>query len=489
MSIFENNLLRVTNDFKSNVSTFKSNVSKVIIPKTNKQDNNDTDTLYPLIDVDTCSYFINNYPTLNAIIRVLSVDMVYNEFNFSKGNDSSYTNEKLENFWKRNKGETKKMAEEWLGYGFGCSEIHYEGNEPHRLIQMPVSTVTIKQVYFNTSPDPYHFVHYVNGKKDLLFRINREDYTGIPQEWMDENVAGDCIWLGGGTTSLWYDYPIWHSAYLDLSTAIKKMELDYHTITNGNIPKAALFLTTPPDNHQAGQMSTYDSLKEQFESAAGGVAIGYFETPMDTDVLKTQYVKIQDDNYDYLNNLIEKTDNKLLELYRVPKARLMIDDTKESMNSNKTQTLYEIYTLDLESYQYPLEEEINTFTEQNWESNVYCEIKTPIFVDTKQIQVQTAIELYDVGIITLKDALQRVTKLYPDQDWTDIDWNDFALNQRFYHGMLFSTPGVDTGMRNVIDANMRGLEPHEGLYDADDSQGKEGGGKTEEKSSLNLFGR
>ena len=126
------------------------------------------------------------------------------------------------------------------------------------------------------------------------------------------------------------------------------------------------------------------------------------------------------------------------------------------MNSNKTKTLYEIYTLDLETYQYPFEIEIDNFNNCFFNVDTTCDIKTPIFADTKETKVNTIIQLFSVGIITLKQAISMATALYPEVDWTDIDINDPELAQRFYHGMLFSTPGVSTGMDGLLHENMRG---------------------------------
>ena len=474
--------LVLSSNIKSYTDKVKNAFDRVTRPFTSKKDSKISGRIYPLFDIGKCKYVINKYPTLQAVIRVLAVDVVYNEYNFRKVDDSGYLNEELTQFWNENKSELKKAVEDNLGYGYGAMEITYDMDTlmPRKLQQIPAETVTIVKKRIRNKD--YHYAYYENETDRILFRITREKYDDISIE--EDKSAGYVIWLGGGNESRWYDKPIWTSAYLDILTAIRKKELDYYTISNDNIPKSVLFIEGPPDNPQNGEDSVYESLRKQFRKSGGGVAISYLETPLDADILKTEYVKIQDDNYDYLNNLIDRTDNVLLELYRVPKIRLMIDNSKESLNSNKSQTLYEIYTLDLESYQYPIEEEIDIFTHMYWEENVYSEIKTPIFVDNKQIQVKTIADLYDIGIFTLKDALLRIKALYPDHDWSEIDWDSIEINQRFYHGMLFSTPGIDTGMRNVIGANMRGMYQNEDVYDEDDNEGQSG----QQQSAVNFYG-
>ena len=62
--------------------------------------------------------------------------------------------------------------------------------------------------------------------------------------------------------------------------------------------------------------------------------------------------------------------------YNIPLARLMINTEKESMNSNKTQSIWEIYTLDLKTEQSKIKEFIKEIQrvgleEQDAEQNVF----------------------------------------------------------------------------------------------------------------------
>lgn len=462
--------INLTNSVGSSVNyNIMKSIEGSLTPATHKKDSKMANRLYPLVKPCDCKYVIRNYPTLAAIIRVLSVDVIFNEFNFTHKDDPEFSHEQMQNFWKRNKSELMKVEEQHLGYGFGAAEILFDketGKIPTKLHQIPSETLTIEQVSYNGRR--YHFARYEYESTQKRFKIIHEDYEDFPAML---EVHGWVLWLGGGSDSEWYDLPIWSSAYHDIMTSIKKKELDHNTINNGNLPRAILLIKAPPDNSHPDEESPYESLKRQMRDSAGGVAISYLETPVNTMELKTEYVKVQDDNYEYLNQLVSATDNILLTLYHVPKIRLMIDDMKESQNSNKSHTLYEIYTLDLESYQVPIEEKIDYFNSLFWDLDINCSIKTPIFVDTKQIQVETIVNLFDVGILTLKDALLRIKALYPEHNWTNIDWENPELNQRFYHGMLFTVPGLDVGLGGLINANARGKVGYEGLYDSEsDSQ-------------------
>ena len=78
-------------------------------------------------------------------------------------------------------------------------------------------------------------------------------------------------------------------------------------------------------------------------------------TTLNPDIpIGVDYIQISESNYDYLEKLAEKSDIKILANFKIPKARLLIDDTTESINSNKTNTLYKIiiffFTLKQKNY-------------------------------------------------------------------------------------------------------------------------------------------
>lgn len=453
--LFNKKIDPITHKISSSMDAVKKSLDRTLRPQSYKTDKKEAGYLYPLINIRDCKRVVDNYPILNAVVRVLAFDITLNEFNFYIQDDPFNNFGNVDKFWVDNKAELSKAVEQYLGFGFGACEILMDketGTMPTKLLQIPSETLLIKTKTFNNKQ--YHYAYYERGTDKKLFRITREDYDDISV--FDDKSVGWVMWFGGGTQSNWYTKPFWTSCYLDIMTAIKKKELDYAVMRDGNIPKAALFIKAPPSNSHDDEMGMYEALQQQFKSSGGGVAISYLETPMNDTTLTTEYVNLQADNYDYLNDLIDRTDTIILNCYRVPKIRLMIDDSKESLNSNKSNSLYEIYTLDLETYQYPIEYEISLFNELFFNITSTCDIKTPVFADNKETQVNTIVSLFSVGIISLKQAISMVAALYPEEDWSDVDFNDPLMYQRFYHGMLFVTPGVQTGMDGLQMDNLRG---------------------------------
>ena len=122
--------------------------------------------------------------------------------------------------------------------------------------------------------------------------------------------------------------------------------------------------------------------------------------------LEVQYVPISEQNYSYLSELADRCDDDILACFSIPKVRLMIDDVTESMNSNKSNTIYEIYTKSLENEQLPFEIEINKFNKKYFEYAGTVNIETPIFSDKKDVEINTILTLFNNGLITLGEAIK-----------------------------------------------------------------------------------
>ena len=108
---------------------------------------------------------------------------------------------------------------------------------------------------------------------------------------------------------------------------------------------------------------------------------------------------------------------------------------KESMNSNKSDVIYEVYTKSLENEQMPFEIQINKFNKKYFKFDALCSIETPIFSDKKETEVKTILMLFDKGILTLGETIKGVSKLYPHLNLEYEDANPM-YNERYYNGNL-----------------------------------------------------
>ena len=113
----------------------------------------------------------------------------------------------------------------------------------------------------------------------------------------------------------------------------------------------------------------------------------------------------------------------------------MIDDVTESMNSNKSNTIYEIYTKSLENEQLPFEIEINKFNKKYFDYEGIVDIETPIFSDKKDVEINTILTLFNNGLITLGEAIKAVSVYYPALQLEYSDSNPI-YDERFYNGRI-----------------------------------------------------
>ena len=121
----------------------------------------------------------------------------------------------------------------------------------------------------------------------------------------------------------------------------------------------------------------------------------------------------------------------------------MIDDQTESMNSQKSNTIYEIYTKALTNEQMPFEVEINKFNKKYFKYAGIVDIETPIFSDKKEIEVASILQLWNNGILTLGETIKAISVLYPHLE-LEYDENNPLYADRYYNGNLLGIePNTD----------------------------------------------
>ena len=134
----------------------------------------------------------------------------------------------------------------------------------------------------------------------------------------------------------------------------------------------------------------------------------------------------------------------ILEVYGVPKIRLMIDDITESMNSNKSDTLYEIYNKSIESEQFIFKEVINNFNHDELGVQYDCVMDTPEFNDKTNVKITSVVSLFEEGLLTLGQAVEYLSRLLPDVNFDMIMDSDEQKLSRYYKGSLLGSTDAMT---------------------------------------------
>ena len=420
----------------------KRQIQSELSPVTTKQ----TDNAYelridPFIPVRIAESLILQNNRLDKSIRILSQDVILNEFSYLVEEDDIEAEELVRDFWKNNINELYKQLQEFYSYGFGVSEIIFDKKTgyPKKLYQIPAKSVFINEERTvdedGNKVSSYYAIQRVTGKQDVKMRLSRYNYTE------DDDELPVCFWLGGGKTSEFYEIPYWLPAFNSISAKVSLDELNAKKINEGNLLSGILTVIRPP--RPKNEDSVEDTLEQQMSDAGTGIMTLELKS-FNADIpFNVQYIPISEQNYSYLSELAEKCDDDVLSCFSIPKIRLMNNSEKESMNSNKSDTIYEIYTKSLENEQMPFEIQIDKFNKKYFDYNGIVNIETPIFSDKRETEVATILQLFNNAILTLGETIKAISEYYP-QLKLEYDENNPLYADRYYNGNLLGIePNVD----------------------------------------------
>ena len=435
----------------NNLEINKRQIQSSIAPKTSKEDKDYKYRIDPIVPVSIAQNLILQNNRLDKSIRILAQDVILNEISYLS--DKENENEELvASFWKDNINELYKQLQEFYSYGFGASEIIFdeETGLPTKLYQIPADTLFIKQDSNRDGTYSYYAIQKVDGKPDVKMKLSRFQYDE------EDNDLPTCFWLGGGKTSEFYEIPYWLPAFNSISAKVALDELNAKKINEGNLMSGILVIRRPPA-FEGQKEETKKDLEDQMTDAGTGILVMDLESFNSEIPLEVQYVPISEQNYSYLSELADRCDDDILACFSIPKVRLMIDDVTESMNSQKSNTIYEIYTKSLENEQLPFEIEINKFNLKYFNYEGVVNIETPIFSDKKEVEINSILTLFNNGIITLGEAIKAVSVFYPA---LQLEYNDTnpLFNERYYNGRLLGMNEYSEGDMSQLNEVMTWLQ-------------------------------
>ena len=418
----------------------KQQIKSELAPVTTKEEGVYNLRIDPFIPVSVAESLILQNNKLDKSIRILAQDVILNDFSFLNEVEDDME-EEVKEFWKNNLNELYKQIQEFYSYGFGVSEIIFSKKTglPKKLYQIPAKTVFINEERSKDengeTVSSYYAIQQVTGKKDVKMRLSRYNYTE------DDDDLPVCFWLGGGKTSEFYDVPYWLPAFNSISAKVSLDELNAKKINEGNLLSGILTVVRPPVTKKDEHID--DSLEEQMHEAGTGIMtleLQSFNTEIPFDI---KYIPISEQNYDYLSKLAEQCDDDVLACFSIPKIRMMNASDKESMNSNKSDVIYEVYTKSLENEQMPFEIQVNKFNRKYFDYTGVCNIETPIFSDKKEIEVDLILKLFNNGMLTIGQSINAISILYPHLDMT-VDEENPLYQDRYYNGNLLGIePNTD----------------------------------------------
>ena len=306
-------------------------------------------------------------------------------------------------------------------------------NTKFTLQQIPIHSCSIIRETMN-GENVYLLKQKINSTTKF-FKIMGESY---PENFIhyNGNRLGHASLIGGDNIYQFFSLPKWIQDYQKILTEIAITNIDYRTVSNGNISSGVLNINLEPQlkpqiqyDPATGEVIPQDKIKsrediisEELQSANGGTAVIFTESnrPITLD-----YVGLANSNNSYLSELGEKCQSAVLNDYNIPLVRLMINTDKESMNSDKTKSIWEIYTLNLKNEQNPYKLFIAELIYELYNLRVDVDISLPIFSDRREIETGLLSQAWNDGALTLK---QFITGLSEYLNVIDLNDYDFTKN-------------------------------------------------------------
>ena len=387
--------------------------------------------LKPPVSMADCKYVFDNSSYVAKCCRILAKDIILNKITLVNKDDPKYDGkvQTIQDILIENVNELYNMLIDYYYAPFGALEYAY-GKHRFKLKQIPVNTCDIIKV--NIKGKEHYLLEQRIQTTVNHFKIMGEAYPPNFSHY-DGKLLGECSLLGGDNFYQFFSTPLWIQEKDKIFTEIAISNKNYNTISNGNIATGILNINLEPqivkpveydeNGNKIITKSREDIIAEEITNTDSGIAVIFTESnrPVTFD-----FTNIENNNYDYLEALQEKAEQSVLNCYNIPLARLMINTEKESMNSNKTQSIWEIYTLDLATEQQKIKEFIRELIYDLYSIKVDVEIELPIFSDRREIEINNILNEWDKGILTLR---QTITALAEYTDVIDLNSYDFSINE------------------------------------------------------------
>lgn len=424
--------------------------NKNLFQSDNKDTADNVIELKPPIPMKDCLFVFENSSHVAKSCRILAADIIYNDITLTL-DQIEEPSEHLVNqvntintFIHDNIDELYNLAVDYYYAGW-CAIEYTWNNVRFKLKQIPIHSCKIIRVQIHDST-VYLLKQQINSTINY-FKIMGETYPDDLLYYADQKL-GYASLIGGDNIYQFFSLPKWVQDYKKILTEIAISSSDYKTVSNGNISSGVLNINLEPQlkppiqyDPATGEVIPQDKIKsrediisEELQSANGGTAVIFTESnrPVTMD-----YVPLANSNHQYLSDLSLKCQQAVLNDYNIPLVRLMINTEKESMNSDKTKSIWEIYTLNLQNEQKPFKQFIRELIEELYSIPVNVEISTPIFSDRREIEVGLISQAWNDGALTLK---QLIIGLSEYLKVIDLNEYDFTVNTEVWDYRKIDNP-------------------------------------------------
>lgn len=398
---------------KDIVKDENDNQYKLITTNVEKIDEGSNYILYPPINPSTAKYFYQNSPILYKCIHALVEDIILGEISCKDKN--------IEKFWKNNQDELFYLCIDYILFGYACGEV-LEDKEKGKTIaikQIPADTVRLIR-----ENDSCYVKQTINGNSVIL-TISGEVYD---ERVMRKDVVGNCIWLGGDERYAHFSLPRWYSSRNQIASNIVISDLNIDNIQNGNLLSGVLAISGGRQLPFDDNITFEEKLKEQFGNVGTGLAVCYVENGNRDHELDMKYINLTNNNYTYIKTIYDDNEQSILECFFMPKIRLLNNEGKESMNSNKSEVLWKIYLRSCYNIQNNFLDFMKTFNKLYFGKYIKIDIALPTFEDETTIVIQNVEKLMNLGLMNRKQAIDYINQQNSD---FKLEYDESLMNKSY----------------------------------------------------------
>ena len=391
--------------------------------------------LRPPVSMSDCKYVFDNSSYVAKCCRIKAQDIILNDITLTNDTGDPALDKvvsKIQENLVENILEFYFIFIDYYYAGLGVLEYAW-GHNRFTCKQIPVNTTSI--IRANVDGKECYLLRQRIQSSTNYFRIMGEDYPPGFNSY-DNKPLGDCCLVGGDNFYTFFSTPLWLQERDKIFTEIAISNRNYNTISNGNIATGILNINLEPQplkpvnlNNDADDvkvLSREEVIANEIMNTDSGIAVVFTESnrPISFD-----FTNIENNNYDYLESQQEKAEQATLNCYNIPLARLMINTEKESMNSNKTQSIWEIYTLDLRTEQRKAKEFIKELIYELYSIDVLVDIEVPIFSDRREIEINTILSEWNAGVLNLRQTIEALSEY---TSIIDLNEYDFTINPELW---------------------------------------------------------
>ena len=438
---------------------------KNLFISTTKDQAENTVELKPPIPMESCLYVFENSTHVAKCCRILAGDIIYNDITLTPSDldeaDDHLINQvtQIQKYLMDNVDELYNLLVDWLYAGW-CAMEYIWNNTSFTLQQIPIHSCRIIKDTIN-GYEVYLLKQQINSTIKY-FKIMGETYPNNFQFYQNQQL-GDASLMGGDNIYQFFSLPRWIQDYKKILTEIGISAADYQTISKGNISSGVLSINLEPqlaqpvkydeNNNPIREPTRQEVISQELQSANGGTAVIFPESNRD---IKLDYVGLANNNYSYLNTISDKCQQAVLNDYNIPLIRLMINTDKESMNSDKTKSLWEIYTLNLKNEQKPIKAFIRELIHELYSLDVDVEISLPIFADRRETETKLITDAWNNGALTLKQYITALSDYLPIIDLNDYDFtiNHDVWDYRKIDGLTDTISSDDLALIEQVEAQL-----------------------------------